>query len=187
VSAQALASEAELFPLRRAYQFETLGQQRAAWGNESTPNPPYGAILTYHVGPNFSGNLVVNITNDQGQQVRRLDVPETAGINRFAWNLRSEAPAGAPAGGGRGGGAGGGAGGGGGAGAAANVDPELAAQQAAAAAAAQGGRGGRGGGGGPAVNTGRYTAQLGKLSGDTFTPVGKAQSFQVMPLPAKNY
>ena len=186
VSAQALASEAELFPLRRAWQFETLGQQRAAWGNESTPNPPYGAILTYHVGPNFSGNLVVNITNDQGQQVRRLDVPETAGINRFAWNLRGEAPAGAPAGGGRGGGAGA-AGGGGGAGAAAAVDPELAAQQAAAAAAAQGGRGGRGGGGGPAVGTGRYTAQLGKLSGDTFTPIGKPQSFQVIPLPGKNY
>jgi hypothetical protein len=64
----------------------------------------------------------------------------------------------------------------------------LLAQQAAAAAAAQGGRGGRGGGGGgAAVGTGRYTAQLGKLSGDTFTPIGKAQSFQVAPLPAKNY
>jgi hypothetical protein len=33
------------------------------------------------------------------------------------------------------------------------------------------------------VPPGRYTATLGKLSGDTVTAVGKPQSFQVVPLP----
>ena len=51
-----------------------------------------------------------------------------------------------------------------------------------------GGGGGRGGGGGgPAVEPGRFTAQLGKMNGDTVTPIGKAQSFQVVTLPARNW
>jgi hypothetical protein len=50
-----------------------------------------------------------------------------------------------------------------------------------------GGRGGRGGGGGPAIAPGRFTATLGKLNGDQFTAIGGPQSFQVLPLPGKNY
>ena len=46
---QALRQEAALFPLRHAYQFPTLGQYRGSDGNWSSPNPPYGAVLTYHV------------------------------------------------------------------------------------------------------------------------------------------
>ena len=34
---------------------------------------------------------------------------------------------------------------------------------------------------------GRYRAQLGKLVGDTFTPVGPPQTFQVITLPERNY
>jgi photosystem II stability/assembly factor-like uncharacterized protein len=179
VSAQALSAEAELLPLRHAYQFDQHGYVEAAWGNFTTPNPPVGAVLTYHVAPNFSGNLVLTISDDQGRQVRRLDVPETAGINRTTWNLRVDAPApaagAAPAGGGRGAGAGAA---GGGAGAAGG---------GAAGVGAGGGRGGRGGGGGAPVTPGRFTAQLGKLSGDTVTPIGVPQTFQVVPLPGKNW
>ncbi len=54
-----------------------------------------GAQLTYYVAPDFSGNLVLTISDDQGRQVRRIDVPETPGINRATWNLRGDAPAGA--------------------------------------------------------------------------------------------
>ena len=36
----AMTAEARLLPLRDAYLFEELGQQQAAWGNVSTPNPP---------------------------------------------------------------------------------------------------------------------------------------------------
>ena len=56
---------------------------------------------------------------------------------------------------------------------------------AAAAGGAGGGRG-AGRGGGSAVPPGRYTATLGKLSGDTVTAIGKPQSFQVVPLPKSN-
>ena len=54
-------------------------------------------------------------------------------------------------------------------------------------AAAQGGRGGGGGGRGgnlcATVPQARYTATIGTLSGDTFTPIGKAVSFAVVPVP----
>ena len=39
LTAAALALEAELLPLRHAYQYDVLNQQNAAWGNVATPNP----------------------------------------------------------------------------------------------------------------------------------------------------
>ena len=34
---------------------------------------------------------------------------------------------------------------------------------------------------------GRYRAVIGKQVGEAFTPIGPAQTFQVVPLPEKNY
>jgi photosystem II stability/assembly factor-like uncharacterized protein len=193
VTPEALAAEAELFPLRRAYEFDELSFIQAAWGNVTTPNPPNGAVFTYHVGPNFSGNLVLTVADDAGKDLCRIDVPEAQGVRRATWNLRVQ-PAGG-GGGGRGGGGGFGRGGGGG--------PACVAVGASApggAGAAAGGTGagpgapptGGGGFGGrgnqvPPVEPGRYVATLGKLTGDTVMPLGKPQSFLVTPLPAKNW
>ena len=58
------------------------------WGNTASPNPPYGAMLTYSVGSSASGNFVLTIANDAGVQVDRLDVPDGAGVHRVAWSLR---------------------------------------------------------------------------------------------------
>ena len=55
---------------------------------------------------------------------------------------------------------------------------------AGAPAGRQGGGGFGGRAGGPAVSAGRYTATLNKQVGETLTPIGKPQSFQVVPLPA---
>ena len=205
ITPQALTQEAELFPLRHAYQYDTLGQQRAAWGNTRTPNPPYGAVFTYSVARGWSGGtLALDISNAGGQRVRRLTLATEPGLRRVAWDLTAEAPP-APAGGGRGGDAveppqtedtsvqqtgtaqGGQAGGaqgggaqGGGAGAGRGAGPQ-------GRGGGGGGRGGGRGGGGPRVDPGRYTAQLVKVNGDQASPVGKAQSFQVMPLPDRNH
>jgi photosystem II stability/assembly factor-like uncharacterized protein len=158
VSAQALTEEARLFPLRDAYQYNELGQVRAAWGDPVTPNPPYGAVFTYSIGkaPAADAKLVLTISDDTGKQVRRMELPASgvsAGVHRVAWDLREDPPP--PPAGGRGD-----------------------AQQA-------GGFGGRGGGrqGGPAVQPGRYRASLGRLSGETSTPIGPPQMFMVVPLP----
>ena len=76
------------------------------------------------------------------------------------WNLRGEAA-----------GAGGGGRGGGGA--------------AGQPAPVQFGRGGAAGG--PAATPGRYRVVIGKLVGETFTPIGQPQFFQVVELPPQNY
>jgi hypothetical protein len=157
VSAQAMAQEAQLFPLRHAYQFPTRNQVRAIESDWTAPNPPYGAILTYHLRDAAAAGTqwAIAIKDDAGEEVRRIDLSGEPGVKRVVWNL-TEAPAAAPAGAapaGRGGRGGGG-----------------------------GGRGG--GGGGAAADPGRYTATIGKVSGGTFTAVGAPQSFQVVPLPS---
>jgi len=168
VTAETLAAEAQLLPLRDAYLFNELGQVRAAWGDPATPNPPYGAVLTYHVGQPPAGDtrLVINITDATGRQVRRLQAPKDPGIHRIAWDLTGEA---SPQGGGRGfSPTGSGQGRGGGAGG--DEQQEVPAF-------------GRGRGqGAPPVPPGRYRATLGKVSGETVTPIGDPQSFSVVPL-----
>lgn len=149
VSPQARAQEAALFQLRDAYQFNELGQVRAAWGDPVTPNPSYGAIFTYHVGkaPADDTKLVLNITDAAGKQVRRLDLTHQPGMHRVAWNLRGDPP-----------------------------QPS---------AGAEGGRGGGRGGGqqGEPAEPGRYRATIARVSGDTVTPIGGPQTFNVIPLP----
>lgn len=163
LTAEALSGDPKLLPLRDALLFDELGQQTAAWGNVTTRNPPAGAVFTYAVGraPEGDVKLVLTITDDSGRQVRRLDVPKTAGIQRATWNLRAELPAAEGRGGGRG------------TEGAAGAGNQPAAQ----------GFGGRGGPPqGPPVVPGRYRATLGRQSGDTVTPLGQPQTFLVVPL-----
>ena len=175
VSAEALGLEAELYPLRDAYKYAEFGYERAAWGNVTTPNPPVGAVFTYSVGQALlaDAKLVVTIIDESGKPVRRLgqipteskqpeDLPKTAGIHRLVWNLRGD-PVAPPAG-------------------------QAGAAGAAGSGAAGGAQAGRGGAPAvpPLVEPGRYTATLGKLSGETVTPIGKPRSFMVVPLPNKS-
>ena len=159
ITPQALTEEARLFPLRDACKFDIMAMVDAVWGDPVTLNPPYGALFTYSVGqaPTGDARLVLTITDDTGKQVRRIDLAKEPGVHRIAWDLRGDAPAAT------GGGARGGAGG--------DVPPE--AGQVA---------GGRGRQGGPPASTGRYRATIGKMAGDTVTPIGQPQSFLVVPL-----
>jgi hypothetical protein len=165
VTAQALLDDARLFPLRDACIFSELSQYAAAWGNESTPNPAFGALFTYHVGqaPAADAKLVLSIVDDAGRSVRRLDLAREPGLQRIAWNLRGEPPAG-----GRGGGRGG---------AVAQAEDGEAQDEPPAFT----GRGATPQG--APVAPGRYRATLGRLVGDVVTPIGEPQSFQVLPLP----
>jgi hypothetical protein len=165
---ETLAREAALFPLRDAYVYNPLGSAPAGSagigtlsGNTTFPNPPYGATFTYNVGAPIAGGakLVLTITNEQGQQVRRMDLDSTPGLRRVTWNLRGDPPAAqGQQGAGRG--------------------------QAGQAGAPQAAQffGGRGGGGGPLATPGRYRAQLGKLVGDKVEPIGEPQTFRVSPI-----
>ena len=94
VTPQALAEQARLFPLRDAYLYNELKQVEAAWGNVATPNPPYGALFTYSLGqpPAAGSKLVLNIADDTGKQLRRIELASTPGVHRVAWDLRTDPP-----------------------------------------------------------------------------------------------
>ena len=106
-----LNEAARLYPLRDAYIYNQTGMAPAGTagigpmsGNWTAPNPPYGAVITYSVNGNFGDDkLVLTIADDQGKQVRRLDLDKSPGLRRIAWNLRGEAPPPNPADQGRGG------------------------------------------------------------------------------------
>ena len=164
VSTAALAEDARIFPLRDAYLYNLLDQAPAGSaglgllsGLWSAPNPPFGAVFTYHVRQALPTDqkLVLTITDENGRMIRRLDLDGTPGLRRTAWNLRGEPPA--------------------------------ATDQGQGAAGRGGRRrrwrwrgGGRGGQQGPLVEPGRYRATLGRLSGDIVTPIGQPQSFGVV-------
>ncbi len=167
LSPEVLKENVHLFRLRDAYLYDELTQVEAAWGNTSTPNPPYGAVFTYNVvqAPAGEAKLWLNITDDAGRAVRRMEVPKDPGLHRAAWNLRGEPPA-QPAGetGGRGRGAvpvGGG------------DDQEQPAQAVGRGAQPQG----------PVVAAGRYRATLATVNGESLTAIGQPQTFAVVPLP----
>jgi len=212
ITSETLASEGALFaPGRKARQFDEIGYYRAQGDNIASPNPAFGAMLTYYLRDNLASaggadapTYVLQISDSTGKLVRQIPASTRAGLHRAAWDLRETPPV-VPGGGrgGRGGGGGrggagaagdaGGAGGRGGRGDAAGAGAGAGDVADTGDAGAQAGRGGGGGGfggrggrGGAVVKPGIYTVTLGKLAGTTFTPMGQPQKVEVVPLEASN-
>jgi hypothetical protein len=173
----AAAAEATLFDIRPATRWVSwnrdgnLGQKR--WAGE---NPPAGALITYFLKSQPPGEVNITISDKDGRAVRRMRrVADDAGLNRVAWDLLTDPPAGVT-GGGRGGRGGGGAGA-----QPANADTSLAAVRARRAAAQSdveqgGGEEGFGrGGGGLGVLPGVYTVAL-SVNGKTLTKTVQVQA-----------
>jgi photosystem II stability/assembly factor-like uncharacterized protein len=160
ISAATLAEDTRLFPLRDAYLFTPVGLAPAGTagigamaGNWTTPNPPFGAVLTYNVKQPLAADakLVLTIADDTGRHVRRLEIDKNVGLRRVAWNLRS--------------------------------DPPVPTTNVPQRGRGGGGVAGRGPVLGPLVDPGRYRATLGMQVGDTVTPIGPSQSFTVVQIP----
>jgi hypothetical protein len=101
ISPQALTEAARLYPLRDAYSFNYTGFAPAGTaglgplsGNWTAPNPPFGAVFTYHVKDALpaSEKLVLTVSDTAGKQVRRLELDGKPGLHRVAWNLRGDPP-----------------------------------------------------------------------------------------------
>jgi photosystem II stability/assembly factor-like uncharacterized protein len=129
-TAEALARDATLFPVRRPLVFmpeSPLGIRGKAFQGEgyfTAPNPPFGAVVTWYLkddlktrkktrqerekdlikqgkDPDYptpdqfraeareeDPSVVVTIADGDGNVVRRLKGPATAGMHRIAWDLR---------------------------------------------------------------------------------------------------
>ncbi|HUQ81859.1 MAG TPA: FlgD immunoglobulin-like domain containing protein [Gemmatimonadaceae bacterium] len=95
------ATDVALFDLRAATRWTmwsrdgNLGQK--AWRGE---NPPAGALITYYLKNQPAGEVNVTVTDKDGKVVRRIQrVPDEAGVNRIAWDLRYDPVGGAGGGG----------------------------------------------------------------------------------------
>ncbi len=106
VTPETMAQQARLFPLRRAFEFTPWGlaQDGSAGlatlgGNYAMPNPPNGAVLTYNVGQAIpdSATLAVTIYDDNGRQVRRMEVDKTLGLHRVSGTSAPTPPPTTPA------------------------------------------------------------------------------------------
>ena len=94
--ASAETADATLFDIRPAVRWNmwrhdgNLGQGQ--WAGE---NPPAGALITYYLRSQPAGPVDITITDKDGRTVRRMRrVADDAGVNRVAWDLQMDPPAG---------------------------------------------------------------------------------------------
>jgi photosystem II stability/assembly factor-like uncharacterized protein len=80
--------DAVLCPIRRTWNFAELPFARTG-GEFAAPNPPAGALVTYHLRNDLKGKLVLKVTDAEGKTIRELSGPTTAGVHRVNWDLRA--------------------------------------------------------------------------------------------------
>ncbi len=82
-----VASNAFVFPVRRATSYNMYTPQGWTPGIYEAPNPEPGARIRYYLSSAVS-DLTLRITDATGQPIRELDAPGDAGLNEVIWDLR---------------------------------------------------------------------------------------------------
>ncbi len=93
---QIAAADAHLFDIRPALRY-TRRFTRYGIGDKvfAGPNPPYGALVTYHLKnkPDEKTKVKIEVLDSTGKVVQELQqVPKEKGLNRVAWDLRYGGP-----------------------------------------------------------------------------------------------
>jgi photosystem II stability/assembly factor-like uncharacterized protein len=85
------AADAHLFQPPPAWRFRDITDP-VSMNDDPTAgqNPPYGASITYYLKTPPPDPVTISIVDAAGQTVRTLRGTKAAGINRVAWDLRSE-------------------------------------------------------------------------------------------------
>jgi photosystem II stability/assembly factor-like uncharacterized protein len=170
LTAEALAGEGAMLPLRRTYLYNELSAYEVTAQDFTASNPPFGAIMTYYLRDEVTDGdtkIVLTVADPDGKEIRKINGGVTAGLHRVVWNLRGTqviAPpaAAAPATGG---------------------DDEEKPNADRPPAPRRGGGGRSGPDVGQMVKPGKYTVTLNKQNGGVLTPIGEPQTFEVVPLP----
>ncbi len=96
LSEAARTKEGVLCPVRKTQAFVELPFASKS-GEFAAPNPPPGALITYHLRGDPKAKIVVKVTDADGKVVREIPGTATGGLHRVNWDLRPT-----PAGGGGG-------------------------------------------------------------------------------------
>ncbi len=151
--------------LRSLKQRRQQAEKSAMQGNAAVPFPSWDSLRAEE--REEAPAVVLTISDEQGNVVRRLTGPVTAGFQRVTWDLRTHAST--PVAGGGGGGFGGGGGGGGGG-------------EGGDSTTAGGAPAGGGGPSGPMVVPGSYRVSMALSVNGILTPVGEPQTFRAEPI-----
>lgn len=94
MTAQVAGADLHAFSTRataivQRWKHESYSAQRVFIG----PNPPEGAMLSYHLKAAAKGGATIVIRDRAGAVVRELTGAADGGLNRVVWDLRSAAPA----------------------------------------------------------------------------------------------
>jgi photosystem II stability/assembly factor-like uncharacterized protein len=93
---EARLKDAVLCPVRKTWLVAELPFARSG-GEFTAPNPPPGALVTYHLREDQKGKVAVKITDADGKTVREIPASASAGLHRVNWNLRAGGGGGGPA------------------------------------------------------------------------------------------
>ncbi|MCP4663781.1 MAG: glycosyl hydrolase, partial [bacterium] len=189
VTPELLAREGWLFPVKKTWMY--LPARPLGWGEKAfqgnafytAPNPPFGAVFTYHLKEEVKTRkqvrreaeqkireeggdvyppswdelriedreeppaVLMTVTDEEGNVVRRLTGPTAAGIHRVAWDLRY---------------------------------PEMEPTKLEAGDFFDDFFDGEPGG--PMVVPGRYTVSMARRVDGVLTPLGEARTFETVPL-----
>ena len=91
--------DVQLFAPRPATMFlpwkhESYGAQRQFVGK----NPPFGALITYHLARGSTGDAKLVVRDRSGDSIREIEAGGAPGFQRVVWDLRTESPDGVPRG-----------------------------------------------------------------------------------------
>jgi hypothetical protein len=93
-----LSSEAHLFDVKPGVLFRTRYTYGATIEQLNGDmcfrgeNPPFGTMITYYLRDDRDHDVTLAITDEQGNAVRSLTGPGTAGLHRINWNLQPDDP-----------------------------------------------------------------------------------------------
>jgi photosystem II stability/assembly factor-like uncharacterized protein len=89
---EVLAKEVTLFPPRKTYVYEEKSEVQPSANHSEMPNPPFGALLTYHLRDDLGegAKIVLTVTDAEGKKLQPISGPATAGFHRVAWDLRAD-------------------------------------------------------------------------------------------------
>jgi photosystem II stability/assembly factor-like uncharacterized protein len=99
MTAKMLAATAALLDVQpaRLYQYRGTHGLRGA-KVYAAPNPPFGALLYYHLAAKSDGPIRLVITDGRGNKVTELKATGEAGLHRVVWPLRGASVDGSDAG-----------------------------------------------------------------------------------------
>jgi photosystem II stability/assembly factor-like uncharacterized protein len=91
LTAKTLAAPVHLFDLRPTVAFKVKQAEAAAPGKFVAPNPPYGAVVWYHLKAAPAQPATLTVFDAAGKQVARLPAAQKAGLHQAVWNLQADA------------------------------------------------------------------------------------------------